>query len=309
MKTKIILIVLWAIMVSATLAQKVVINKMESLPIEEGYYPQFSVDDQKVFYTSLNYQGLWEFDLHTRNTRQLTDDFGAGYQFQLSEDGMSIIYRCDNFDQPKKRSAIKVIHLKDASKKIIQPFAVEVSPPYLVAKDQLFYTLALQPRIKVLSVNKMLKATALANPVVTIEDQKMALYIRGKKIILDPIKDGSYFWQSLSPDKKKILFTEARQGTFVCDLDGNILTSLGKANAPQWSPDGQWICYMDDKDNGYFVTSSDIHIVRADGSGKMALTSTRDIHEMYPQWAHHSEKIVVNTEQGKVFLIDFRFEK
>ncbi len=309
MKKSIIYFMLVSALVSSALAQNIVVNKVESLPIEEGYYPQFSVDDQKLFYTSLNYQGLWEFDLINRKSRLLTDDLGAGYRFQLTEDGKTIIYRCDNFDRPKRRSALKVIHLNDATQKVIQPFAVEVSPPYLTGKDQIFYTLAFQPRLRLLSVNRLLKSIDLSTPVVTIEDQKLALYVRGKKMILDPIEGGSYFWQSLSPDGKKILFTEARHGTYICDLEGNILASLGKANAPQWSPDGQWICYMDDRDNGYFVTSSDIYLVRPDGSGKIALTTTTDIHEMYPQWARHSEKIVVNTEQGKVLVIDFRFEK
>ncbi|MBN2357773.1 hypothetical protein JXO59_16805 [candidate division KSB1 bacterium] len=292
-------------------AQSLSVVKMEELPIpEQGYYPQFSPDDQKIYYSTSNYMGLWEYDLISKSNRLLTRDPGAGYQFQISPDGRRIVYRCDNFDQPKKRSSIMALDLNDGSRQTIQALEVEVSPPNITVDGALFYTLQNNVRVLSLTPAALTKTPILNDPVVKIENQKMALYIGNEKTLLDPVPDGSYFWQSVSPDKEKILFTEARKGTLISDLHGNILLELGKANYPHWSPDGAWICFMDDYDNGQYFTASDIYIASAQGGKKMALTSTADVIEMYPRWGNTtSNKIIFHTDDGKIVMAEFRIEE
>lgn len=296
---------------SALPAQTVSIIDTQLLPIDaEGYYPQFSPDDQKIYYSSQNYKGLWEYDLLTESQRTLTTDWGAGYQFMLTPDGRRIIYRCDHFDRPKKRSSIVALDLKNAARQILQPLETEVSPPQPAGDGRLFYTIRNSAHTRNMNSTALAGIPRTVEPIVNIENQKMALYYGEEKTILDPIPGGSYFWQSLSPDKKKILFTEARKGTFIADLQGAILVNLGKANYPQWSPDGKWVCFMDDHDDGRNFIASDIYIVSAQGGARIPVTDTADRIEMFPRWANTvPDKIVFHTDDGKLFLVEFTIEE
>jgi Tol biopolymer transport system component len=127
-------------------------------------------------------------------------------------------------------------------------------------------------------------------------------------MILAPLGEGNYIWPSVSPDGTKLLFTRAGKGTYFYDLQGNILANLGHANAPQWSPDGKWILFMKDYDNGTDVKSSDIFAYNLLNSQTTQLSDTKDIHEMYPQWSSDGQKVIFNSADGKIFLMELKAE-
>ena len=104
------------------------------------------------------------------------------------------------------------------------------------------------------------------------------MYEDSNPITLNFSEGSQYLWASLSPDQSKILFTKAGEGTYTSDLQGNILVEFGNANAPRWSPDGNWIVYMNDKDNGYYYTASEIFVVSADGSKKYQILESGSLN-------------------------------
>lgn len=68
-----------------------------------------------------------------------------------------------------------------------------------------------------------------------VRDQKMVVEMVGQETVLAPNgPDESYFWASLSPDRKHIAYYVARKGAFVCDLSGKNVKSLGWMSAPTW---------------------------------------------------------------------------
>ncbi len=70
---------------------------------------------------------------------------------------------------------------------------------------------------------------------VTIQDQKMVVTRDGESYVLTPNgEDASYFWASVSPDEQHLVYVTARYGTFVCDIDGLHVQSMGRMNAPKW---------------------------------------------------------------------------
>ena len=82
----------------------------------------------------------------------------------------------------------------------------------------------------------LLLATMLvAQPTVSIQDQKMWVTNGENSYVLAPNgDDASYFWASVSPDGKHLVYVTAKYGTFVCDIHGNNLRSMGRMNAPKW---------------------------------------------------------------------------
>ena len=81
----------------------------------------------------------------------------------------------------------------------------------------------------------ILATMLVAKPSVSIQDQKMLVSNGEKSYVLAPNgDDASYFWASVSPDGKHLVYVTARYGTFVCDINGNNVRSMGRMNAPKW---------------------------------------------------------------------------
>ncbi len=77
--------------------------------------------------------------------------------------------------------------------------------------------------------------TVFAQTSVTIQDRKMIVTRDGHSYVLTPNgDDASYFWASVSPDEQHLVYATAHCGTFVCDLDGQHVQSMGRMNAPKW---------------------------------------------------------------------------
>ena len=81
----------------------------------------------------------------------------------------------------------------------------------------------------------VLTTMLVAQPTVSIQDQKMLVTSGENTYVLAPNGDNaSYFWASVSPDGKHIVYVTARYGTFVCDINGENVRSMGRMNAPKW---------------------------------------------------------------------------
>ena len=89
-----------------------------------------------------------------------------------------------------------------------------------------------------------LSVTANAITTVHVENQKIVLTQNEHQTVLAPNgQEDSYYWLSLSPDGTRILYSSAHHGTCVCDLQGKLLHSLGRLNAPKWLDDNN-VCGM-----------------------------------------------------------------
>ena len=92
---------------------------------------------------------------------------------------------------------------------------------------------------------------------------------------------------SFSPDGKQLLFVSDRDGDpdiYVAKADGSHVRQLtdhpGYDGGPFFSPDGQWIAYRTDRQEKDLLQ---IHVMRADGTGDVALTKGRSVH-WAPYW-------------------------
>lgn len=83
---------------------------------------------------------------------------------------------------------------------------------------------------------------------------------------------------------------------YTMKIDGSNLkritsnTNNGDYISPVWSPDGQWIAYVDDvSDSG--AGTRQIHKMRPDGSGDVNLTPENNIDNQYPFWSPDDNQI------------------
>ncbi len=284
------------------------INVLKTVAITAGNRdftsPQFSPDGSKILFTQSGFRGLWLYDLSDKSITQLNDHIGAGYEPVFTKDGRRIIFRVDEYRGMKKYSsmAIQTIGVKKVD--YIVKNVRFLSPATRLKNESIIYRK--DKDIKAYNMNRKesIQSGGVDETFAYIEGQKIVVHKNGERKELAPLGDGNYIWFSLSPDKARMLFTLAGAGTFITDLEGKVQVKLGIANAPKWSPDGKWIAYMVDEDDGHTMIASDIWIASSDGKLRFRLTQTDDSIEMFPDWSPAMDKIVFDTFDGKIAYVN-----
>ena len=280
-------------------------RSITSLSEGQFYFPRSNPDGSKIFFTSTNYKGLWYYDTGSKNIRNVNNYSGAGYKFKFSGDGNKILFRKVKYVNKRKLTSLATIDLNNKTESVIIPETRKLKVIDFT-KAGAFVKLGNETKLLSLTKSKLKKEVFWEKPKVDIENRDIVIYRNGKRKVLQPLGKGIYLWPSISPDGTKLLFTLGGKGTYVSDLDGNILVKVGYANYPSWSPDGKWILCMKDKDDGYNFTASDLYVIKADGSKEIQLTSSDDIIELYPSWLPDSKEIVYNTNSGVVYLMELK---
>jgi len=306
MKHKLLFLALIIVSVQNITAQNVRVVLNEALTNEaDGVFccPQMDKTGNKLFFTTPGYKGLYYYDLINPEIDRLTESPGAGYEPAVNNDGTEAVYRTYTLKNGRQYYSIININTLTKEKTVLQKEVRDLSVPRIFADGTIAFALhsALKKNTNfTIQQNKQIPETQTT---VFIEDQKIVLFKGDKRRTIEPRGPGSYIWPELSPSGKQLLFKKLGDGCYISDLNGNILSSLGNINAPHWSPDGKHIVYMADTDDGRQITSSEIHIIKADGSHDVQLTGTEDKIELYPRWGNDSNTIIYNTEKGQIYLM------
>jgi Tol biopolymer transport system component len=278
------------------------VTRTENVPLARTHawsHPQFSPGGDSIFFTDLDGNGIWEYSLKARSARQITSDPKSGMAFTVSSDGKSMLYRRtleDRAGRTRKQDIVLMDLAKRSSSVLIS--GSDVSIPAFAGSVPVY---SVQSKTEGLSkLAGMRDVTVLG-----IENQKIALSINGTKTLLDPLGNGSYVWPVLSPDKQLLVAYEMDRGAFITDLRGTVIIKLGRRDAPTWTRSGKWIVYMEDKDDGDKLLSSDIFAMSPDGKSVIQLTSTSTVLELNPQCSPTENKIVCNTADGTIVILEY----
>jgi Tol biopolymer transport system component len=287
---------------AATASGQVRVTSTERLPLPADRIwsaPQFSPDGASVYVTTAGYQGIWQYTPVTREFRQICDDAGAGFGFTVSADGRHVAWRRTLEGGTMNRRVQEVVEADIVSGEQVVLAGGPDLPVPVFAGDRVMYS----------PTSEMKNALSLTRPstgsfVLGIEDTRIAAVIDGSPVQLDPYHGGSYIWPSLSPDGTRLVAYEMSRGTFVSDLHGTVLAEFGRRDAPSWMRSGRWIVYMDQKDDGHQMVSSDIMCVSPDGKTTVRLTNTPAI-ELMPVCSPVDDRILVCTPGGEVYVLGY----
>jgi len=310
------LTLLTIIMISLTFGQNIKVLETKVLVEKNGNtefaFPKFSPQGDKVLYTSVGYQGLWIFDLNTSAIKQLNDKKGAGYEPTFSTDGNEVFFRHDKLIKKRKYFSIAHQSVNSLEMQDLIKDERDISTPRVIAEKVFVYKKDDMPVAISFEQNNgvcLLEKTTTEAISAFTENSNLYLEKDGEKSILNPVGEGHYIWGSISPNHDKVLFTLAGNGTFITDLKGNVELKLLNANFPCWSPDGNWIVYMADKDDGHVVTSSDIKAAHVATQKNFALTSSTDKLEMYPIWSPKGNEILYHTMSGNIEMLTVEIQE
>ena len=275
------------------------------LPKSQAWSNVQAVDAKSVFFTTSDYQGIWQYTFSTKSLKQITDDPRSGFGFAVSPDGKSVAYR-RTLSETKDRVQEVVLKTLSTSAEQVVARGENLSTPSFAETKVVCTNDA--------NVQNLTAVTATSRPVVLgIEDTKILLLENGTKRLLDPLKNAlpagtrsSYIWPVLSPSGKNIVASEMTLGTFVCDLKGRVISRLGRRNGAVWTRDGKWLVYMKDVDDGHNISASDLFCVSPDGKKSAQLTTSKDKIELYPFCSPIENRIFCNTLEGDILVLTYR---
>ncbi len=284
----------------ALFAQSVRVEKIIKLKTEGDFaFPKFSPDDSELLLTTPNYKGLFLYDLTNGTVKTLSNENGAGFKAKFSAEGDRIFFRTYKLVEGKKYSSQKIFDFKENKTITLVADKRNLTPPIKSLAGNVFCF----SKGERLEIEKSLMKNSASNKAVFIRNSEIVFDDGQNEKVLKPLGEGIYVWPALSPDGKFIAFTFGGKGSFVMDTEGNIVKRLGDLHYPRWSPDGKWIVGMNDKDNGYDYTSSDIVIISMKNLKKFNITNSKEKIEMYPEWSHNGKEITFNDLKGNIYIV------
>jgi len=272
------------------------IRQLSTAIVEPVFFPSYSADGARIYYTGNANQGLYELNRSTLEAHQLTAAPGAGYRPLALKDG-SVIFRQDSYQQGRKYTALVRIQAGHTAR-ILEPTRF-LSPAEQV--NDLIVALAGNTPLYLTMSGTRAQLPARAPTILIPDNLALRTLADGSLQNLEPLGPGNYIWGQLSSASQRVVFTLVGQGTYICDLKGQDLVKIGPAHAAQWSPDGQLLVYMQDLDDGERYTSSEIWVTTARGKQSWMITDTPEQIEMYPCWSPDGEYISYHTLDGELF--------
>jgi hypothetical protein len=104
------------------------------------------------------------------------------------------------------------------------------------------------------------------------EGSRVHVTVGGEERVFSPVNSwAGYLWASLSPDGRRVAFFAAGKGIVVIDLRGQVLAMLGNYEMPCWY-NNDYLVAQNAKDDGHQFTSSQLLLLKADGTWQTELT-------------------------------------
>ena len=283
-------ICIWILLIcNVTWVEAQMVSVVQRITVEKkvpAFYPVFNSDGSELLYTSENYKGLYLYKLNNKTSLMITDAEGAGYSPDFSQNNDKIYYRSVERENMHRQNTLMCY-----DRQLLQ------------SKNCMNSPVRLQSELNKVRMGLEFKGKESINAYT--EKLQLIVERNGDRKVLEPLSKGSrYLWGSLSPDKTKILFTATGKGTYICDLNGKILSEIGYLNAPVWYDDHK-IVGMADKDNGDYITESSVVMVSADGKQRQVLSLFTEI-SMYPTTNWKSGKIAYNTLEGEIIVLELK---
>ncbi len=269
------------------------------------YKAVFVPNSDKLIGSSINDKGLKIYNPMRETVIELNDKNGAGITPMITKDGNNIVFQSYQFKDRKRYSSI---YIQDILSKTLKPIVSDKRNLKLICLEDNNVIYVENNNIKSFDFIKNTYNDNPQNINVAFVDNNLNLcvYRNGKKTILNPSGKGNYIWVSKSSDDSLIVYNIVGKGSFVCDFEGNIISDLGRLHALKWTYDDRWIVGMDDYDDGYNYTKSDIIKVSKDGKKRINLTQNSNIIALYPSVDNKKHQLLFNNSEGRVYKMELK---
>ena len=275
-----------------TSAQTVtVVEHVQLMKGTEGpaYYPVLNADGTKLLYSTIMKPGLKLYDFNDNVSVRVSDAAGVGQDAFFGGDGNVYYVTAERAEDYLIYRTGHKFDLKTEKNEVVLE---SQHGPVVLMKAQRGAALKAQARNYTLGSQM---GTAVYTDGATLH-----VTVNGNDRSFSPVEScAGYLWASLSPDGKRIAFFAAGKGIVVMDLNGNVQSMLGNYEMPSWL-NNDYIVAQNTKDDGHQFTSSQIMLLKADGTFKHELTKPTSM-SMQPTAA--AGKVVYSSIDGMLYMM------
>lgn len=275
----------------ASAQQVTVVEHVQLMKGTEGpaYYPVLNADGTKLLYSTIKTPGLKLYDFNDNVSVRVSDAAGVGQDAFFGGDG-NVYYV--TAERGEDRLIYRTGHKYDLKAAHSEVVLEAQHGPVALVKAQRGAALKAQAR-------NYTTGSQIGTAVYT-EGSTVHVTVNGKDRSFSPVESwAGYLWSSLSPDGKRVAFFAAGKGIVVMDLNGNVQAMLGNYEMPSWL-NNDYIVAQNTKDDGHQFTSSQIMLLKADGSFKHELTKPTSM-SMQPTAAQG--KVVYSSIDGMLYMM------
>lgn len=289
MKKKLLLIALGSCAFMMSAQQVSVVEHHQLLKGVEGeaFFPVLNQTGDRLLFASGEQGTLKMYDFNDNVVTRISDERGTGIDATFGPDG-GVYYVSQTLNEHNLiyRTGKRYDIARAESEVVLEP------------QHGAMTAVAGTAGAAVYGPKKAYRSKANIGTSVRTDGSKVIITVNGKERSVSPVQShAGYLWASLSPDGKKVAFVAAETGVYVIDLDGKVLSHLGKYEFPSWY-DNDYLVVQNAKDNGYQYLSSQILLLKADGTFTHELTKPTGM-AMQPTSA--GGRIVYSTIDGNLF--------
>ncbi|MCH7494804.1 MAG: PD40 domain-containing protein [Candidatus Marinimicrobia bacterium] len=275
-------------------AQKVLIKGADIGLID----PEISPDGLYVALTSPAFDGIWTVRTDGYSLRQFSNVKGAGQIKRWSSDSKWLLFRENAGEGGLIRQELKIGEVYTGN-------ISTISIPMRMFDDVRWFD---SDKLYIRSGGKANYVRSGLFVDLKYRAAPLIAYTEMNKIYIEsyggnspdninPVLGSEYRDAVLSEDGKMIAFMVIGGNLQVYELENFQLHDLGTGERPRWSPDGERLVYQITSLIGENVKSSDIYMIKFDGSGKTQMTNSVNVHEMRASFFPDGKKIIFDTDK------------
>jgi len=284
---KLLLLIISCVVCSLAVADSGKIGQIRALTDPGFMAANFSPDGKLIVASKEKYQGLYHVNADAGVT--LIDAEVSGYGHQWLPDSSGIITRS------LVGADLVAAKITLASKQKLALGAVKESSVAMRYGDTVFTVNekgAPQILEGALAPESLVFAVAI--------DDGIYLYEGPKSKRISPEGDRYYSPQALV-NGSAVLFEGLTSGIWVYDRKTDSVVNVGQGNHPSWSPDGAYVYYDVEVDDGEKILASELWRATPDGKTKQQLTDTPSVRELRPVVSPDGRQILFEAE-GVIYL-------
>lgn len=260
-------------------------------------HPIPSPGTDKIALTTANYDGIWVMNADGSDLKQVTTDQNAGFGMRWSADNATILSRVSVNDGPRRSFAVKTFNVETDEVEYISEYRprLRTTPVFDANESNVLLTDGSSvERITLPALRSTPETTSRLRPIAHASGNKIVLSQLNSDLVREfsPVNDEAvYMNAAASPDGSKIAFEVYGGGLHILDVATGSSLHVGNGYQPSWSPDGAYVVYMRNQDDGYVFTYSEIVAVSANGEDQAVLYGSSDNIPMNPKWDFSSNRI------------------
>ena len=148
-----------------------------------------------------------------------------------------------------------------------------------------------------------LKSLAISDTIYYLDEKTLEVKAQYENLQWNiSTKPGNYYKLLISPDNKYLVAHEGAD-ILLFKTNGEFIRVLGRGIATDWNPNSkQLIGFLDESENGYEVSGSELYLYNIDSDSPVQLTFTPKAIEMWPIFKSTSQIIYTDEANNGLFV-------